>query len=168
MPVTATVRASWSSTQTAVLDLGAAKAPAALDLLTAFASGTGAYQADLHWSDKRTLAASATENLDLAGGLTDPYGVAITFARIRAWLIYAEVGNANSVIVGGAASNAWATWAGAATHTLTIPPGGVVLLVAPGATAWAVTAGTGDLLKVANGGAGTGVTYTAAFLGASI
>lgn len=168
MTVTATVRASWSATATIALDLGTPKAPAALDVLTAFAAGTAAYQADLHWSDKRTLAASATENLDLAGGLTDPFGATITFARIRAWLIYADIGNTNNVIVGGAASNAWATWAGAAAHTFTVRPGGLVLMVAPDTTGYAVTAGTGDFLKVLNSAGTTAVTYTAAFLGASV
>jgi len=166
--VTASVRATWSATQTAALDLGTAKAPAALDLLTSFLSGTAAYQADLHWTDRRTLTASASENLDLAGGLVDPFGVTITFARVRAWFVAADIANANTVVVGGAASNAWATWCGATTHTVTIRPGGIILFVAPDVTGYAVTAATADLLKILNGGAGTSVVYTAGFLGASV
>ena len=41
----------------------------------------------------------------------------------------------------------------------------MLLLVAPGAAGYAVTAGTGDILKVANSGAGTGVTYDIVIVG---
>ena len=41
----------------------------------------------------------------------------------------------------------------------------VVVLVAP--AGYAVIPGTGDLLKVANGGAGTAVTYTVKLIAAS-
>jgi hypothetical protein len=133
-----------------------------------FAAGVGIGQADLLWSDTRTLTASSSENLDLAGGLTDPFGAAITFARVRAFAVRADGGNTNNVIVGGAASNPWATWAGGTAPTLTVRPGGLLLLVAPDATGYTVTGGTGDQLKILNGAAGTSVTYTAVFLGASL
>ena len=44
-------------------------------------------------------------------------------------------------------------------------PGGTLLLVAPNAAGYAVTAGTGDLLKVANSGGSTGVTYDIVIVG---
>ncbi|WP_018658460.1 hypothetical protein [Actinomadura flavalba] len=131
------------------------------------APGTGARQADRVFSDRRTLAASASENLDLAGVLTDAFGAVLTFARVRALMIAASASNTNAVVVGGAASNAWATPFGDASDKVNVRPGGALLLVAPDATAYAVTASTGDVLQVANGGSGTGVTYDVVILGAS-
>ena len=45
--------------------------------------GTSSGNADLIFMDTRTLAASATENLDLAGGLVDPLGLVEGHAQLR-------------------------------------------------------------------------------------
>lgn len=132
-------------------------------------SGTGAGKADLRFTDTRTLAASATEDLDLAGVLLDAFGAALTFVKIKGLFISAAAANTNNVIVGAAASNAWAALLGA-THTLTLRPGATFGLMAGAAdaTTYAVTAGTGDLLKVANSAAGTSVTYDILLIGSSV
>lgn len=129
------------------------------------ATGTGADQADLAFADTRTLSASASETLDLAGGLTNAFGGALTFAEVVAVLIVAAAGNTNDVVVGGAASNAVTSLFGDATDTVKIKPGGMFLLAAPGAAAYAVTAATADLLQVANGGSGTSVSYDVYIVG---
>jgi hypothetical protein len=130
-------------------------------------SGTGANQADRLWSDTRTLAASAAEDLDLAGVLVDALGATVTLARVKGLIIAASSGNTNNLIIGNAASNGFVSWVGAATHTVTVRPGGVFALFAPDATAYAVTAATADLLHIANSGAGTTVTYDVVIIGAS-
>lgn len=147
-------------------DLGAAKYSLRMDALATMANGTGDNQADLVFVDRRTLAASASENLDLAGALADPLGATLTFVAVKAILIKAATGNTNNVVLGGAASNAFVGPFGAAAQTLAVPPGGGVLLAAP-KSGWVVTAGTGDILKVANGGAGTSVTYDIVIIGTS-
>lgn len=129
--------------------------------------GHWATQADRLFTDNRTLSASASEDLDLAGVLTDAFGATLTFARIKGLVIKAATANTNNVIVGNAASNGFITWCGGATNTVTVRPGGVFALWAPDATAYAVTAGTGDLLHIANSGAGTSVTYDVILIGAS-
>jgi hypothetical protein len=131
-------------------------------------SGTGAGNADRLFSDHRTLAASATEDLDLAGALTDAFGATVTFARIKGLVIAASQENTNNVVLGAAASNAWATLLNS-TGTITLRPG-AFMAVGTGeadAIAYAVTASTADQLKVANSGAGTPVTYEIHLLGAS-
>ncbi len=135
--------------------------------ITPIAPGTGAGQADRMYSDRRTLAASANEDLDLAGGLASPFGVAAqTFAKIKAILVIAAPENTNDVVVGGAASNAFAAPFDAADNKVKVPPGGMMLLTAP-AAGWTVTASTADLFRIANGGSGTGVTYDIMILGTS-
>lgn len=131
-------------------------------------SGTGAGKADLRFTDTRTLAASATEDLDLAGTLLDVFGAALTFVRIKALMISAATTNTNNVIIGAAATNPWIGLLNAA-GTITLRPGQWIGSGsgAADATCMAVTAGTGDLLKIANSAAGTSVTYDILIVGAS-
>lgn len=159
---------SATATLTSALDLGTASAPQALSRSMSLLNGTAVGQADKVFSDRRTLAASGTEDLDLAGTLLDAYGAAITFARVKGIIIAAATGNTNNVVVGAAASNPWATLL-SATGTVTLRPGA---FIAAGtgtadATGYAVTATTADLLKIANSGAGTSVTYDIHIIGAS-
>lgn len=150
------------------LDLATASVPLAKTYQTVLADGFAAGQADKIFHDTRTLTASSNEDLDLAGVLADPLGLTLTFARIKALIVAAAATNVNNVVVGAAASNAWATLLGA-THTITLRPGAVFAAVAgvADATGYAVTAGTGDLLRVTNGGAGTSVSYDIIVIGAS-
>jgi hypothetical protein len=147
--------------------LATPKADLNFSQITPLGSGTGANQADKMYAATRTLALSTGEDLDLAGTLTDAFGAVITFARIKAMIFRAAVGNTNNVIVGNAASNGFISWCGSATDKVTVRPGGTFALIAPDATAYAVTPATADLLHVLNGGAGTPVTYDVVILGSS-
>ena len=130
-------------------------------------NGTGANAADRLWMDTNTLTASANTDIDLAGSLTDALGASLTFARVKALFLRAATGNANNVVIGGAASNQFVGPFGGATHTFAVKPGGFMGWIAPDATGWPVTAGTGDLLRIANSGAGSSVTYDVVIIGAS-
>lgn len=169
MPLSGTLLAvSAFAEQSTTIDLGTSRAAQALSRSVSLGSGTGAGKADRVFSDRRTLAASATEDLDLAGSLVDAFGATITFARIKGLVVAAAAGNSNNVVIGAASSTPWATLLGA-THTLTLRPGAFVAVgtgVAD-ATGYAVTASTGDLLKVANSGGSTSVTYDIHIIGAS-
>lgn len=145
-------------------DLGSGKFALNLAPNWLFTHGTGNGQANELFSDIRTLAASGTENIDLAGTLIGHFGETLTFTKIKAIVILADTGNTNDVVVGGAASNGFAAPFGDPSDTLKVPAGGGITLVAPKA-GWTVTAGTGDLLKIANGSSGTPVTYTIVVIG---
>jgi hypothetical protein len=149
-------------TQPSGQSLAARNTPADLEL----GSGTGNSQCDLEYIAQRTLAASANEDLDLAGALADPFGTTLTFVKVRGIYIKAASGNTNSVIIKPAASNGFTGPFGAAAHTITLPPGGVFLVTAPVA-GWAVTAGTGDKINIANSAGSTTVTYDIHVIGAS-
>ncbi len=165
----ATLSASLKAAITALYagspDVGTLKQELTYSATASLANGTGANQADTLWTDTRTLAASATDELDLSGVLTDAFGNVLTFTKIKALLIEADDANVNDVLVGGAASNAWAAMFGDATDVIRVKPGGFNMVVAPGAAGLAVTAGTGDKLKLANSAGSTGVTFTIVLLG---
>jgi hypothetical protein len=168
MALTSSFKVTANAALSSALDLGTVSAPFALTSSVALATGTGAGQADKVFADTRTLAASATEDLDLAGVLTDAFGAAITFARIKAVIITADADNTNSVQVTRPASNGVPLFM-AAGDGIALRPGGVFAWVAGSAdaTGVAVTAGTGDLLTITNSAGSTGVDYSVMIVGAS-
>lgn len=115
----------------------------------ALTDGAASGQAQKVHASTRSLASGALEDLDLAGVLTDPFGVVLTFGTIKGIVIRADPANATNLTVGGAPSNAFQGPFGATTHTLTLRPGGAIVLAAP-QTGWTVAGATGDLLRVAN------------------
>lgn len=147
-------------------DLGSVSAAMNARRLIRLTEGTGASQADKMFADERTISASSTENLDLAGSLTDPLGVAVTFAKVKAIMIIASASNTNDVVVGGAGSNTFTGPFADATDKVAVKPGGVLMIAHPG-TGWTVTASTGDILMVGNSGSGTSVTYQVVIIGTS-
>lgn len=129
-------------------------------------SGTTNGKSDLVWADTRTIAASGTENIDLAGSLTTPVGSAAVFVEVTAILVRANSANTNAVTITPASSNGFTGPFADASDLVSVLPGGAVLFVAPGA-GWGVTASTGDLLTIANSSSGTGVTYDIIVVGRS-
>lgn len=136
------------------------------------ASGTGSGQANLKWSDTRTLVASDTETLDL-NNLTDSLGRTSTFTKVKALRISAASANTNDVVIGNAASNPFrgpldVVLAGVdlAEPTITLKPGAGVLMWYT-TTGWSSANGSLDKLKIANSSSGSSVTYDIEIVGLS-
>lgn len=163
--LSASLKAAITAAYQGSPDVGTLKQDLNFTAAASLANGTGANQANALWVDTRTLSASATENLDLAGVLVDAFGNTLTFTKVKAILVEAADANVNDVVIGGAASNAWAAMFGDATDTIKVRPGGFFMLVAPNVDGLAVTAGSGDILKVANSAGSTSVTYTIVIIG---
>jgi hypothetical protein len=166
MALSANVKVSVNATQTKTADFESASSAIALALSVAYSDGTGAGQADRIFKDTRTLTASATEDLDFSGALTDIYGATVVFADIRVLLITADAANTNNVRVIRPASNGLVIFA-AASDEIVVRPGGAFLYMAQDTTAIPVTAGTGDLLTITNSAGSTSVTYNIVAIGAS-
>src|SRR3990167_9550461 len=165
MDLTATLTLSVTGQHTSVLDLGTATLPFTLAVTHALTDGVGASMADRVFTDQRTLGISATEDLDLAGSLTDAFGATITFATIKALIVRAAAANTNNVNVTRPASNGVPLFL-AAGDGIAIKPGYAFAWY--GASAGVtVTTGPGDLLTFTNSGAGTGVTYDVIIIGTS-
>lgn len=132
-----------------------------------FSNGTGANAADLLFHDQRTIAASSNEDLDLAGALTNPLtGATMTFVELRGLMIFASSTNTNNVRLTRPASNGVPLFL-AASDGIDIHPGGGFCWFCPADGKVTVTAGTGDLLNVANSSSGSSVTYDVVILGTS-
>ncbi len=148
------------------LDRGVARYPITAPDTIGVASGTSAGQADLFFDDQRTLAASGTENIDLAASLADPAGDTLTFVKLKGIWIYAASANGGNIRVGGAGSNEFQGPFAASGDKITVAPGGIFQVIAP-AAGWTVTAGTGDILLIENLDGAAAVTYDIALFGTS-
>lgn len=154
-----------SGTYTKAADFGSPAYTFDEKLVIDLLSGTGNGKADIVFTDERTIAASSNDDLDLAGVLADIFGATITAAKIKAIIIFAAAGNTNNVVIGGAASNAVPVFSDA-TDKLPLKPGNFFALTDKD-SGITVTAGTGDILRIANSGSGTSVTYKIVILAAS-
>ncbi len=160
--VTAQVDAVYKS----VLDLGTPTDTFLKKTKIELTNGTGASNADLMFHDTRTVAASGTDALDLAGVLVSEFGATLTYVELRAVLVSASSANTNNVRVNRPASNGVPLFL-AAGDGIDIPPGGVFLWCCPADGKVTVTAGTGDLLNIDNSSSGTSVTYDVVIIGTS-
>jgi hypothetical protein len=167
MALTSSLALTVRATLTGTHDLGTPSAPHILSLEDSLATGTGADQADQVWGDERSLNATTGEDLDLAGSLTNALGTTVTFARIKGIIIHVTTTTAGYTLqVGGASSNQFINWVANSSDIVNVRGGGVFMLWAPDATAYVVTAGTGDLLKIYNPNAGA-ITYKIMLIGAT-
>jgi hypothetical protein len=164
MPAVTTIRAQITAALSKAGDLGSPAGTLQALLDAQLANGTLDTQADRAWGDTRTVGISANDDLDLAGVLEDMFGDVFTLAEVAAIIIIASALNTNDLVVGNAAANPFVGPLGAAAHTIKVRPGGVLLLYAPGG--WAVVAGTGDILRIANG-AGSTSDYSIVVVGRS-
>lgn len=149
MAVTGTISASFSMHDRRTVGINTnVDIPISWAPSTAFTDGVGANQGNQIYQASLALTAGAY-SFDLAGALTDAYGTSLALARVKA--LGFQNNGTNIMTLGAAASNPWATFLGA-TSTMVIRPGGWFIVVAPDATGFAVTASTGDLLKIAGTG----------------
>jgi hypothetical protein len=165
MALSTTIRAGISALMTNTLDHAVASFPLTLAADVSMATGTTTGLADLVWGDQRTLSASATEDLDLAGSLTGVLGGTLTIVKLKAVIVKAASANTNNVRIIRPASNGVPLFA-AASDEISVLPGGFFMWCAPGAGI-TVTAGTGDLITFTNSAGSTSVTYDVVFVGTS-
>ncbi len=133
---------------------------------TALGSGVTAGAADLAFSDRRLLTPGGSDNLDLAGGLSDSFGNTLTFVNLKLIAIRNRSTVAGDVVHVGPQSiaNAFAGFWAAASDASLVHPGiaaddlGWLVLYAPAGLA--VGAGASDVLGIRDT---TGVSLTYAY-----
>lgn len=140
---------------------------ASIDRSLAFTPGTDAVtKADILYKADRTLVASATEDLDLAGVLATALGVTIAAAEICAIIIEAAAGNTNDVVFGPTAAVGALGPFSDITDRLKVAPGDFHVLTCK--RGWTITAATADKMTFTNGAGGTPVTYTLTLIGRTV
>lgn len=165
MAVSGSISLKINATETKTNDFGTPLWTGAISHVMNFANGTGANQFDLVWMDERTLASNTAEDIDLAGVLSSPLGTSVASAEgVMIVVINAPksgTANTTALTIGGDTNSYEGSWI-TADATLTIQPGGMFLIASPNTTGLgAVTAGTGDILQIANA-SGASNTYQVA------
>lgn len=160
------VSLEFSQTETAVLGQSPSWA-SSISLVQQFTDGTTANKVDLIYAGERTVASSTNDDIDVAGSLTDQFGNTITMAEIVGIIVINKqkdgTANTTDLTIGGGSN----TLPGFSSAVGTIGPGGMFIIMTPDAGGQeTVTAGTGDILRIANG-SGASNTYQITILGRS-
>lgn len=167
MALTARVALKVNLEQTNVLDLATGTFNPVVSYLDTLASGTAADQADVLFTDTRSLASAGTEDLDFAGVLAGAFGATATFAKVKMIVFIADGANTTRLTISRPASNGLVIFGAASGALASLGANGVFFVYDPGTTGvCAVTAATGDLLTITNGSGAT-ATYKVVLLGTS-
>jgi hypothetical protein len=145
-------------------DMGSPQAHLELSASRSYADGSGDGQAAKVFSDRRQLAASANEDLDLSGALSNALGETTVFAKVKALMIRALDTNVNNVEVGGAAATQFTGFFKAVNDVIVLKPGASMMLQAP-LGGWTVGAGASDFLRFTNSGGGSAVDFDVMIIG---
>ena len=144
------VTTAMAGSMTNALDLTTPQSDIVKKYEHSYSDGTAADQAQLVFSDTRPLASSTNESLDLSGALGFALGGVISFTALKEIIVVAAAANTGDLRVGAADVNGFTGPVGAAAVGMLVAPGGMLNLHNPSAAGWAVTGGTGDLLRVEN------------------
>lgn len=171
MALSGTIKASLRAVQTGANDFGGPNFTPSIEAQLDLLDGTTAGKADRIWVDERTVASASNDDLDLTGTLTDAFGTTLAQVELVAIFIInaPRSGAANTTtLTVGAGSNPVTGFLGGTTPTLgPIRPGQFVLIAGGDAAGIAtVTAGTGDILRIANS-SGASATYQIGIVGRS-
>lgn len=129
-----------------------------------FLNGTSAGLANAVWSDERAIAASANDDLDLFGVLTDVFSGTLSFTTIKALVVHAMEANAHNLILGGDTTTSITTIFGAVADNITLPPGATICLLNP-VNGYAITTATADKLRLTNAGGVSTINYEIIIIG---
>lgn len=129
------------------------------------ANGSGSSQAQKVWHDERTLAAGATETLDLNALTNSAFGgtVTVNFSTVKFLAIVVTTASTGYLQIGGAASNEWYAPFAAAGDKVKVGPDSLLVL-SEKVSGWTVTNGSADSLKIDNPSA-VSVTYRIVIVG---
>jgi hypothetical protein len=167
MSLTSELSIRLRATQLGSNDFGGSFSPT-MEALLQTSFGTAANQANLLFIDERTVTTAANDDLDLAGVLTSAFGATITAVELVAIFIInaprSGAANTTALTIGGGSNPVVGFLAGTTPTVGPIQPGGFFCIGAGHASGiGAVTAGTGDILRITNA-SGASATYQVAIL----
>jgi hypothetical protein len=161
MSIDGTVTVSFAANDRRAIGIGTtANLPVNFAPSVAYTNGAGANQVNQLYQAVLALV-SGTLNVDLNGVLFDSYGTSVALLRVKAIAI--QNNSLTNTMTFGAGTNPWINLLNS-TGTITLQAGAFWCAATPDATAWAVTAGTGDIFKAV----GTGTdAFTITVLGST-
>ena len=164
--MTVTLQTDWRYTLTAAYvddgDLNDQRGILAFLASDSLANGTAINQASKCWYKTNTLAATSVE-LDLAGGVTDAFNTALTFAKVKKLVIRNKRTTAGYILtVGPGTTNGISTIWGSTSDSEVVGPDGFMVKANP-SDGFVITGGSADTLLIDAGSAT--VTYDIIVIG---
>lgn len=159
--VTGKITGSLSSIFSKSLDVGSVDATPTLSISDAFTNGTGANKIEAAIIKADSIAASDTEDIDLAGVIADPAGDTVTMTKVKGFLIKNTSTSGDGISIGGT----FISWLGAAGDLVKLPAGASLMVSNPSADGYAVTAGSADIITLTNLDALNAQTYEIEVIG---
>jgi hypothetical protein len=129
-----------------------------------WANGNALQQANAIYMKRHLISTGTPLALDLAGTLIDILGNTITMSKVCAIIVVNNSATAAEITTVGAGSNPLLNWIIATGDGNKAGPGGAVVVIDESAAAYAVTAGTGDVLQISVA-AGTNVSHDVIIIG---
>ncbi len=126
--------------------------------------GTAAGQVDSIYSAQRAIVAGGDDALNLSAGLTDPFGLPLSFSLVKAILLIPLQSNQDDLLVGGGVDPFTGPFGGDG-DALRLRPGQIALLACQDANGWSVAAG--PMLNFAAATANAAIGYQLVILGCS-
>lgn len=150
MPLKTRISVAVITALTATADLSQPRSDLRWSTEEEWTDGTGAKQSTLFFQDRRTIAASATDTLDVnGGGLLTDLGSAFNITKLKCIGVKALTANAGAIALNRPAANGVPLFS-AAGDEIVVLPGGLLLWESPDAGGVTVTAATGDLIAIVN------------------
>lgn len=121
--------------------------------------------ANLFFNNGYTIADASIQSLDLSGGVADQFGVTMTFSKVYSiWIANLETGTGKIIGLGGDTNHV--PFFSATNDVLKAGPKGCIHLSSV-VDGYAVTASTGDIVKIANIAGGAAINVAVAIVGKS-
>jgi hypothetical protein len=156
MTLASNIIAKIKADETVAGDLETSSSSFADRLPIQLADGTGSRQADLKWSDTRTVGTGG-ETLDF-NALVDSLGRTRNFVKVKAIHIRAADANSSTIVVGNNLTNPFVGPFDDGTVTITLPAGAGIMIWNP-VSGWSSANGSLDKLQIVGGAAGPGLRH---------
>jgi len=139
------------------IDLSIPKASFPVSKIFEFGYGDGAGEIDQIWWDRKELNASATEPVDVFGGVTNCFGIAASFTKVKLILVInrsdqalnGHVAGDAEITVGGVGAAEFQGPFNAAGDAVDVKAGAPFLAFDPAGAGWTASEGN-DILNIVN------------------
>ncbi len=148
MNVSGSMKASVSLSENLSAGLGSGTLNDSVSVNQSLNNGTGSCNVALRYTISKT--ANAAADTYTLSATTDALNRAVAFTKVRLLVIVNQsTTDGQDLIVGNAALHPWsAPFNGVGTSDIIVKAGGTLILLAPLATAFPVTSGVSDQLKI--------------------
>lgn len=137
-----------------------------ISLTDTLSDGRGADQANAVYYDSKQISASANQDYDLVGTLTNAFGDTVNFDIVKT-IVVKNIGTSGTNGTIRVVGQTFSSWCKDAQDYVVVPPGGMFMLHGPDVTGYDVSEGS-DTLRITNTSGSLTAIYEIAVVGVEI